>query len=131
MSIQPLIIDICNPTPAFGWGNTERESFINRIKPDLNIAYALIHHLFITENIPWSKIVELFARSGNLIIEFPHIDDSKVIQLINQKKEQELYKTGYDKNKFERELLKYYKIIKIIGMETRTIYYCENIDHEK
>jgi hypothetical protein len=87
--------------------------------------------LFITENIPWSKIVELFARSGNLIIEFPHIDDSKVIQLINQKKEQELYKTGYDKNKFERELLKYYKIIKIIGMETRTIYYCENIDHEK
>jgi len=131
LSIQPLVVDICNPTPAFGWGNTERESFINRIKPDLNIAYALIHHLFITENIPWSKIVELFARSGNLIIEFPHIVDSKVLQLIKQKKEPELYKQGYDKNKFESELLKYYKIIKTIGMETRTIYYCENINDKK
>lgn len=131
LGIQPLIIDICNPTPAFGWGNTERESFIHRIKPDLNIAYALIHHLFITENIPWRNIVELFAKSGNLIIEFPHIDDSKVQQLISQKKEPELYKVEYDKNKFENELLKYYKIIKIIGMETRTIYCCENIDNKK
>ena len=131
LSIQPLIIDICNPTPAFGWGNTERESFIHRIKPDLNIAYALIHHLFITENIPWRNIVELFIKSGNLIIEFPHIDDAKVQQLISQKKEPELYKRVYDKNKFENELLKYYKIIKIIEMETRTIYYCENISVKK
>ena len=72
-------------------------------------------------------VVSLLAEGHQVTV----VTYSKVIQLINQKKEQELYKTGYDKNKFERELLKYYKIIKIIGMETRTIYYCENIDHEK
>jgi ribosomal protein L11 methylase PrmA len=128
VNIQPLVVDICNPTPAFGWENTERQSFLNTIKPDLHVVYALIHHLFITENIPWKNILQLFSKQGDLIIEFPHIDDPKVQQLISQKKDIDLYVSGYDKAVFEKELSKQFRIKNIKELNTRTIYFCENIN---
>ena len=130
VNILPLVVDICNPTPAFGWENTERPSFLNTIKADLHIVYALIHHLFITENIPWKNILQLFSNQGDLIIEFPHIDDPKVQQLLNQKKDKDLYISAYGKEIFEKELSKQFRIKNIKELSTRTIYFCENINEK-
>lgn len=128
VNIHPLVVDICNPTPAFGWENTERPSFVNTIKADLHVVYAIIHHLFISENIPWKNIIQLFSKQGDLLIEFPHIDDPKVQQLINQKKDIDLYIAAYDKTVFEKELSKQFRIKNIKELSTRTIYFCENIN---
>ncbi len=130
VNILPLVVDICNPTPAFGWENTERSSFLNTIKADLHVVYALIHHLFITENIPWKNIIQLFSKQGDLIIEFPHIEDPKVQQLLNQKKDIDLYISAYDKKVFEKELSKQFRIKNIKELSTRTIYFCENINEK-
>ena len=86
--IQPLVIDISNPSPASGLNNEERESFINRTHVDLILALALVHHLAIGKNIPFEKISELLAGICNyLIIEFVPKDDLKVKQMLNQKKD--------------------------------------------
>ncbi|MEO6149019.1 MAG: hypothetical protein ABIN95_13350, partial [Mucilaginibacter sp.] len=46
-NLLPLIIDLSNPSPAFGFDNTERPSFIDRLAVDLVVALALVHHLCI------------------------------------------------------------------------------------
>lgn len=82
----PLVIDICNPSPAIGWQNTERKSFLDRLHVDTIMALALIHHLCIGNNIPLSKVAELLAaHCRNLIIEFVPLDDKKAQILLGKK----------------------------------------------
>ena len=59
-NLQPLIIDIANPSPAIGVNNKERLSFIDRTKVDLVLALALIHHLAIGKNIPFERLLTFF-----------------------------------------------------------------------
>ncbi len=70
-SILPLLLDITNPSPAIGWQNCERAKFMDRGKPELIMALALIHHLAISKNIPLSSIASFLAElTSYLIIEF-------------------------------------------------------------
>jgi len=87
-NIQPLIIDLSNPSPAIGVNNTERMSFIDRTKVDLAMALAVVHHLAIGKNIPFEKIAELFsAITNHLIIEFVPKEDEKVQLMLRNKKD--------------------------------------------
>ena len=82
-NILPLCIDILNPTPNLGWMNLERESFINRPKPDTILALAIIHHLAIGENIPLSNLAEaLSTLTEKLIIEFVPKTDPQVKEML-------------------------------------------------
>ncbi len=53
-SLLPLWIDLTNPSPALGWDSRERASLRERGPVDLIMALALIHHLAIANNVPWS-----------------------------------------------------------------------------
>jgi len=69
--LLPLLLDLCNPSPASGWMNEERSSLFERGKPDLVLALALVHHLAIGGNQPMENLARLFQRLGSwLIIEF-------------------------------------------------------------
>jgi len=70
--ILPLVIDMTNPSPAIGWGNTERASLVERGPADLVMALALIHHLAISNNVPLLKIAEFFSTVCRrwLIVEY-------------------------------------------------------------
>lgn len=82
-NVLPLIFDCCNPTPAIGFANQERPSLLQRGKPDLVLALALIHHLAISNNLPLLDIVSFFADlSPSLIIEFVDKSDSQVQRLL-------------------------------------------------
>jgi len=89
-NLLPLIVDISNPTPAIGFDNLERESFINRVctlKADVVLALAVIHHLRITAGIPLAMLVELLAKIANeyLIIEFVPKSDSMVVGMLSSR----------------------------------------------
>lgn len=85
---HPLVLDLANPTPAFGVNNQERESFISRTKTDLVMALALIHHLAIAKNIPFEAICTLFRGWGKyLIIEFVPKEDGKVSIMLQNRKD--------------------------------------------
>jgi hypothetical protein len=61
--IIPLRIDIAAPSPAIGWKNRERRSFLDRAcRFDCVMALAVVHHLLVTNRIPLDEIVDLIAR---------------------------------------------------------------------
>lgn len=82
-NLLPLVVDLTNPSPALGWNNAERDSFINRCKVDCVLALALIHHLAISNNVPLLNIAQFMAQLGEwLIIEFVPKSDPKVETLL-------------------------------------------------
>lgn len=87
-NILPLVINLVNPSPAIGWNNNERESINTRLKADLVMALALVHHLAITKNIPLSFIADWLSQMCNhLIIEFIPKSDEKVKLLLQNRKD--------------------------------------------
>jgi ribosomal protein L11 methylase PrmA len=121
-NILPLVIDLSYPSPAIGLNNKERSSFIERVKVDLALALALVHHLAIGKNIPFDKIAELFASiTNNLVIEFVPKEDEKVQFMLKQKKD--IY-SDYTEENFTNSFEKYFSVLKnqVIAGSGRTLY---------
>lgn len=107
-NIFPMFLDLTNPSPNIGWNNSERLSLKKRGNPDVILALALIHHLAISNNLPFSFISEYFSSVGkNLIIEFVPKDDKKVQTLLATRKD---IFTNYNQDNFEKEFSKFFKI---------------------
>jgi len=124
-NILPLVIDLINPSPSIGWKNNERDSIFNRKHPDTVLALALIHHLAIGNNLPFSEIASFFSEtSNNLIIEFVPKDD-KQVQLILRGRE-DIFE-WYNKDNFEKEFSKLFSIKEkeTISDSKRIIYLME------
>ncbi len=83
-NILPLLIDITNPTPAIGWANRERYSLLERGPLDCSLALGLVHHLVLSNDLPFAQIAEYFARCAQaLIVEFIPKSDEQVNRLLN------------------------------------------------
>jgi hypothetical protein len=121
-NIQPLVIDLSNPSPAMGVNNDERTSFISRLHVDLALSLALIHHLSIGKNIPFEMIADFFQKiSSSLIIEFVPKQDQKVQLMLENKKD--IY-INYTEDNFERAFGKYFSVMnkELIPGSGRTLY---------
>lgn len=104
----PLILNLVTPTPACGWANTERKSWIERSLPDTLLALALIHHLRISDNIPLNEIAGLFSKiAPQLIIEFVPKQDEKVQILLQNKTD---FYQDYTQENFEEIFKQYYTL---------------------
>lgn len=87
-NILPLLLDLTNPSPAIGFDNNERLTVEVRANWDCVMALALIHHLSISNNLPFEQIAEYFAKLAKfLIIEFVPKDDSQVAKLLLNRKD--------------------------------------------
>lgn len=110
-NILPLFLDLTNPSPAIGWANQERDTWQTRGPADTILALALIHHLAISNNLPFNKIAEYFSTLGkNLIIEFVPKEDSKVQKLLATRPD---IFANYDQNNFEKNFKLYFDIHQI------------------
>ena len=106
--ILPLLLDLTNPSPGIGWENTERTSLIQRGPADTAFALALIHHLAISNNLPFAKIANFFSQvCKSLIIEFVPKDDSQVQRLLSTR--EDIF-PDYTVQNFEIEFKKYFSI---------------------
>ena len=126
-NILPLIADLFNPSPAIGWALKERMSLVERGPADVVFALALVHHLAISNNLPFSIIAEFFSRIGNsLIIEFVSKEDSQVQRLLSTRKDVFF---NYDKESFEKTFSLYFKIEKVHQIEdsNRVLYLMRKI----
>ncbi len=107
--ILPLLQDLTNPSPAIGFANDERASFSSRFKSDLVMALALIHHLSISNNLPFDNTAEFFSELAQyLIIEFVPKEDSKVKILLSTR--EDIF-PDYNQQCFEAVYSKYYEIL--------------------
>lgn len=108
-NLLPLFLDLTNPSPSLGWANEERKSLIERGPADLAMALALIHHLAIGNNLPFSKIAEFFGRICYfLIIEFVPKEDSNVQKMLLTR--EDIFK-NYDGKSFEEAFSESFSIV--------------------
>jgi SAM-dependent methyltransferase len=111
-SILPLVVDLTSPTPAVGWMNTERASFLDRCsgKTDLVLALALVHHLAIGNNVPLRSVMELLAHAGtHTVVEFVEKRDSQVQRLLASR--EDIF-DGYSETGFENALSGLFTIVR-------------------
>ena len=122
-NILPLVMDLTNPSPSIGWNNKERMAMRKRSRPDAIFALALVHHLAISNNLPFSKISKFLSRlSDNLIIEFVPKPDSQVQKLLESRRD---IFGNYDEETFVKEFGMYYNIMakeKVVDSE-RTVFW--------
>jgi hypothetical protein len=83
--INPMVVDLGNPSPAIGYRNEERPSFLSRSKPACVMALALIHHLLVSANMSLEAIRDQMhdLTERDLILEFVPTDDNMFQRLMN------------------------------------------------
>lgn len=120
--ILPLFIDLTNPSSSLGWNGLERRSFLKRKKVDAVMALALIHHLSISNNVPFAEVVKCFSQMADyLIIEFVPKQDIQVKSLLVNR--EDIY-DNYNLEYFEKVFKKTYNILRkeIVTSLGRTVY---------
>jgi hypothetical protein len=121
-NVTPLVVDLCDPSPARGWALAERGPLPDRGRPDLTLSLALIHHLSITRNIPMRAILEwLKSLGGTHVIEMPHRDDAMVKRLLSAKRDDEAH-PDYNREPFEQALNELFEVRNRLELSSRTLY---------
>ncbi|MEI6614923.1 MAG: class I SAM-dependent methyltransferase, partial [Chrysiogenales bacterium] len=104
--LLPLVGDITNPSSGIGWGNNERMSLLERGPVDTILALALVHHLAISNNLPFANIAALFSGlCQTLIVEFIPKDDSQVQRLLATRED---FFPDYHAKGFEQEFTRFF-----------------------
>jgi hypothetical protein len=85
--ILPLVMDLTNPSPGLGWRSRERAPFTARVRPDLVLCLAVVHHLAITDNVPFDMVVDFLADfAAPVVVEFPSREDPMAARLLARKR---------------------------------------------
>lgn len=124
-NLLPLVLDLTNPSPALGWHNRERQSLLERGPADMVFALALMHHLTITNNVPFDRLAEFFSGTGRwLVIEFVPKSDSQVQKLLANRVD---IFDRYTQDEFERAFGELFKIHEKISIQEseRCLYLME------
>lgn len=119
-----VLSDLTNPSPSQGWAEVERPGLIERARPDLVIAYGLIHHLIYTASIPPASVVGWLASfQCPVVIEFVAPHDEMVEKLTANKMEVELH-GGRTREEFETLLAGQFEILDntTLGDGSRVLY---------
>lgn len=126
-NLLPLLVDVINPSPNFGWASEERDSLIKRGPTDCALALALVHHLAISNNLPLGHIAAFFSKIAKwLVIEFVPKSDSQMQKLLSTRPD---IFPDYNKNAFEREFNNYFTIKAqepVMGSD-RILYLMQNV----
>lgn len=115
LNLFPVVQDLALPSPNTGAADRERQSFQSRIRVDLILALALIHHLAIGRKMPFAMIAEWLApMAPDLIIEFVPPEDEKAAQLLNRL---EGLPPAYNQDLFESAFSQFYILQRKSSME--------------
>ena len=124
VNILPIVQNIANPSPNWGWNNRERTDLKSRVAPDLVLCLALIHHVVISANIPLQEFIQWLADlESDLVIEYVSRSDDKVQTLLRNKED---HYWDYSRENLERELQRYFGITRHESLPSgnRHLYYC-------
>jgi hypothetical protein len=80
MQIQPLVMDLLNPSPGLGLNGQELAPAVQRLKCEMVLALALVHHLVFKARLKFDYITESLDAFTDryLIVEFIPKEDSYV-----------------------------------------------------
>ena len=90
--LSVVVADLADPSPAQGWAGRERPALFDRVRPDLIIAYGVVHHLVYTASVPPAEVVRWLRSFGAAaVVELAGPDDAMVRKLTGNKLEGELH----------------------------------------
>jgi hypothetical protein len=121
-TILPLTMNLADPSPSLGWRGLERKALLDRGRPDLVLALALVHHLAIGANVPVKEVLGWLAEIGaEIVIEFPTREDPMVQSLLSRKR----LHPDYERTFFERCLHEAFDVraSEELGSGTRVLYH--------
>ncbi len=131
--LSVVLSDLADPSPSQGWAGVERPGLFERARPDLVIAYGVIHHLSYTSSIPPRTVME-WLRSFNcpVAVEFVSPDDEMVAKLIGNKLPEELHE-GRDEDAFRKIVGEHFEVRSEQALEsgTRVLFELDprSVDH--
>lgn len=120
--LLPLFLDLANPSSGIGWAHTERMSLRDRGPADMVLALALIHHIAISNNVPFDAIASFFSDIGKIIVvEFIPKSDSQVKKILATR--EDIF-SDYTEAGFEKAFSHYFVIEKKVPVRgsERTLY---------
>lgn len=120
--LLPLVQDCTNPSASVGWMSRERDGLLQRGPADVVMALALIHHLAIGRNLPFTNLASLFAAAGkHVIVEFVPKADSKVQILLASRPD---IFPDYDEAHFEAAMAEHFSLTEKVPIKgtKRTMY---------
>jgi SAM-dependent methyltransferase len=123
-NLLPLVQNLADPSPSWGWRNRERGDLQSRSQPDLVLCLALIHHIVISANIPLPEFIEWLAGlTDRLVIEYVSREDDKVKTLLRNKEDK--YR-DYSREGLEAALAQHYEIRRKeeVNRGDRILYLC-------
>jgi hypothetical protein len=126
-NILPLVQNLADPSPNWGWRNRERSDLQSRSQPDLVLCLALIHHIVISANIPLPEFIDWLAGlTDKLVIEYVSRKDDKVQTLLRNKEDK--YQ-DYSRESLESSLKRHFAIRKQQDLNNgdRALYLCEKL----
>ncbi len=124
-NVLPLVQNVADPSPNWGWRNQERRDLQYRSQPGMVLCLALIHHVVITANIPLAEFIAWLAGlTEQLVIEFVSREDDKVQTLLRNKEDKYW---DYSQDFLEQQLKKHFAIREQISLRDgrRTLYWCQ------
>jgi len=108
----PIVTNLLNPTPAMGWGLSERAALFDRVQGEGFLALALVHHICIANNIPLEGFIKLLNRFGHRgVVEWVDKQDAMVQRLLRNRKD---VFPDYKWDEFERCLKTIFRVERVV-----------------
>lgn len=124
-NVLPLVMNVANSSPSFGWRGTERLRLEERDCPDLVLCLGLIHHIVISANIPLPQVIDwLRSLHATIVLEFPTRQDPMVMALLRNKRDQY---SDYTLENAERVLKSSFNVTRreVLPSGERVLFLCE------
>lgn len=126
LDILPLVADVLYPSPTAGWRAQEFPAMPQRFQSEMGLALALEHHLAISQNQTFERIVETFSEYCQkwLITEFVPVSDPRVQELLLTNRRDISW---YTLDNFLSALRKKYRTVQTLPSfpEGRVLCFCE------
>ena len=73
-AITPVVGNVLNPTPAFGFMSGQFPSMVTRFRSEVVLCLALMHHLHINGRQPFDRIARLLDALSSRAVIFEYVD---------------------------------------------------------
>lgn len=125
LKILPIVMNVLDPSPSIGWRGIQYSSAQERLKCDMVLAQALLHHLIFTGGQDFHRSIQSIKdfQLDSLVIEYVDINDP-MAKLLPRRPTIDY--SWYTLDSFVEALNVHYKEVKIVKKlsNTRTLFHC-------
>ncbi len=123
LSVHPLVMNLCYPTPGFGIANATLPPATQRLACELVLALDLVHHLVLEQSRTFEQVVEAVAGFTTrwAVIEFALPHDTEVSPWLGQRQ------AWYSLESFLSALQRRFRVQRVVESPpaSRVIVVCE------